>query len=577
MEKIASDLKVTELKQSSLCKAYEEVHSQASSVLLLTLQWKDLQEHFDSTRSALQGLLGEVVEREKEIDLKEKQWEAKQSQLNSEIDVKVKKLGEVDRLIEERSRELDLHEKHVDSVKLLIQEHCEELVIKEKQFASINASIKEKEREFGVRKNRLDSLQKSIKEAESKCESKVKEVDEVRAILRNYVNDVELKERQFNAIRRSVEERREEVELKEGQLRVYESAIDECEREIQVREEKLNFIKNSTVECSNEVESKEKQLRLVQKEVEFKEKQFALLRKSMDEYFQKFEMKQKEWEAKVKELELKERVFESKFAEIDATSDKINECLGEVELKEKNIDSLSNVLGVKEREFESRVKEFELEKKEFESNRNPELGARKKGSDDLDPEVKVHEAENSITNKTIERPKDGRSLQLLLNNHLKRHDLICSEINGVLVDSSDPAKLVLDAMESFYPSNSSSTSGKDKDFDLIIIRRSCVIILEQLMAVSPQINPQVRGEAIKLACDWKAQMKVTTGNDLEVLGFLNLLASFRLGSLFVADEIRRLIDIVSHHRQAPGLRQALCIADKVAAPGKLFHYSALIC
>lgn len=572
MEKIESDLRVTELKQSSLCNAYEELHSRASSVLLFTLQWKDLQQHFDSTRSALQGLLDEVAERDKGVRLKEDQWEAKQSGLSAELDLKLRRLGEVDSLVGERLRELESLEKHVDSVKLLIQENCEELEVKEKQVAAANASVAARQSELhqinravAERKTRLDSVQKSLNEAELKCASKVREVDEVRATLRKYVGDIELKERQFSALRRSVEERRSEVELKEGQLRDYESAIDECEREIHQREEKLKSVNNSIAECSNEVESKKKQLVLVQGEVELYEKHLAALRTSMDEFCHKLEAKRTELEDGVRELELKEKAFEAKFAEIDGVGVKISECLREVELKEENVDSVCNELEMKRREFESRVEQFELEKKEFDAKLKEDASAG------LVPKVKVEQAENCIASNdnAVERPKDGRSLQLLLNQHLSRHELICSEIYGVLVDSSDPAKLVLDAMEGFYPSNSS----KDKDFDLGIIRKSCVIILEQLMKASPQITPQVRKEAIKLASDWKAL--VATENVLEVLGFLHLLAAFRLGSRFVAGEIQSLVNIVHHHRQAPELRRALCIADK--PPSKLFNRPVLIC
>nr|POE61221.1 frigida-like protein 5 [Quercus suber] len=70
MEKVDSDLKLLDLKQRGLRKAFEALKTQASSILLLTLQWEDLEEHLDSTRKSIETQFKELEECEKEMGLK---------------------------------------------------------------------------------------------------------------------------------------------------------------------------------------------------------------------------------------------------------------------------------------------------------------------------------------------------------------------------------------------------------------------------------------------------------------------------------------------------------------------------
>ncbi|KAF3944771.1 hypothetical protein CMV_028789 [Castanea mollissima] len=83
MEKVASDLKLLDLKRSGLSKAFEALNAQASSILLLTLQWKDLEEHLDSTRKSIETQFKELEEGEKEMGLKVKQLGLVQSELGA--------------------------------------------------------------------------------------------------------------------------------------------------------------------------------------------------------------------------------------------------------------------------------------------------------------------------------------------------------------------------------------------------------------------------------------------------------------------------------------------------------------
>ena len=65
-------------------------------------------------------------------------------------------------------------------------------------------------------------------------------------------------------------------------------------------------------------------------------------------------------------------------------------------------------------------------------------------------------------------------------------------------------------------------------------------------------------------------MTVPSENELEVLGFLRLVAAYNLASTYDTEELRRLLSSISYRQQAAQLHQALGIADK--APGMLFLF-----
>ncbi|KAA0045784.1 FRIGIDA-like protein 5 isoform X1 [Cucumis melo var. makuwa] len=96
VERIASETKIAEWKQSILSKTHEQLHSEASSFLIFSLQWKDLERHFESTREMILTLYEEVERRETAISSKEEAIALKEE----EFELKKKELNEFNLLIE---------------------------------------------------------------------------------------------------------------------------------------------------------------------------------------------------------------------------------------------------------------------------------------------------------------------------------------------------------------------------------------------------------------------------------------------------------------------------------------------
>ncbi|KAI5326537.1 hypothetical protein L3X38_035611 [Prunus dulcis] len=208
-----------------------------------------------------------------------------------------------------------------------------------------------------------------------------------------------------------------------------------------------------------------------------------------------------------------------------------------IQERQKHLESEEKLLQEQAKELELKQKQFDSTQKSMEAN------------------VPSSSSIQSSANR------NGRDLQLLMNENLKRIDLVGREISCVLQASSDPAKLVLDAMQGFYPSNL-NVDNQEFDYDLRVIRRSCLLLLQELKRFSPQINPHVRDEAMELAADWKARMKVATENWLEILGFLRLVSTYEFTTAYDAKELQTLLAIVVKQDQATEFCQAFGITNK---------------
>jgi hypothetical protein len=157
---------------------------------------------------------------------------------------------------------------------------------------------------------------------------------------------------------------------------------------------------------------------------------------------------------------------------------------------------------------------------------------------------------------------DGKALLLYLNeHHLKDHESMRDGLYNALKVSVDSGKLVLEAMKWFY---SLEKKKGDLDPEVTAVRRSCVLLLEELMRVKPVIKAEVREEAVKLALEWKEKLSVGMGNSWKIFGFLLLLSAFGLTGEFQSEEVLDLFVCVLQRKHAPELFLALGFADKAS-------------
>jgi hypothetical protein len=150
------------------------------------------------------------------------------------------------------------------------------------------------------------------------------------------------------------------------------------------------------------------------------------------------------------------------------------------------------------------------------------------------------------------------SLQLDTTEKTDEVESLYNDIFANLLDSSDPSRLVLDMIQ-----NPTIPLCKKGD-NAVIIADYHIYLLEQLMKISPNINPCVREEALKLAFDLKSNMSESTENSLVVLGFLLLLSIYGLVTSFGEEEVLELFASVAQHKIAIELFETLGFANKVS-------------
>ncbi|KAH9315072.1 hypothetical protein KI387_023699 [Taxus chinensis] len=168
---------------------------------------------------------------------------------------------------------------------------------------------------------------------------------------------------------------------------------------------------------------------------------------------------------------------------------------------------------------------------------------------------------------------DSKGLLNLLSVNRKYVSALRDEVPAALRFAIDPARLVLDAVEGFYPPN----QGNKMETGLPAQRRSCILLLESLAPLladpvmrsdHPEVESNVKEQAKMIADNWKSKLAdvdtdASNGNSLEAQAFLQLLVTFGIASEYDEDELCKLVISVSRRRQTPELCQSLGLAEKM--------------
>ncbi|XP_065873078.1 FRIGIDA-like protein 3 [Euphorbia lathyris] len=171
---------------------------------------------------------------------------------------------------------------------------------------------------------------------------------------------------------------------------------------------------------------------------------------------------------------------------------------------------------------------------------------------------------------------DSEGLHKFISDNRKNLAVIREEIPLAFRAAENPAQLVLNSLEDFYPMEVSTVDGK-KDSVLLGLRRTCIMLMEclsillcytDLVALSDIISEGVKERAKAIAEEWKPKLDAldadaSNGNSLEAHAFLQLLATFRIASDFDEEELSRLIPMVSRRRQAAELCRFLGLSEKM--------------
>ncbi|KAL4351264.1 hypothetical protein GQ457_06G017400 [Hibiscus cannabinus] len=530
---------------------------------------RDFEFEKERQRKDLEFSVEQCEQQLKEVKLMEKM-------IKEEIGLKEKSL-------KERCRDLEIIERGV-------QKRLEEIKREEEEFGQKERDLEQRCRDVELSENCLQKGLKDLKLKSAQCEERFMELKSMEESITTQFEELKEKEEQFKLKMNHFEQcsrdftmEKMSLEMGHQDLEAKQKHNEECLREIKLKEKQ---IEESSVELARKYELQFEDLEYKVKQYDQRFLELKLKEKLVKDDFEQIQakeqqlgLKERHFEQCSKDLEFKEKCIEQRYWELESKEKHCTECLRKVELREKEIEEVS---AEHRRKYEQQSSELEFNVKKCEQRiRDLDLKEKKlvEWSNELEskslalalhPQVKNESTGSSSVKYSIDHSSpahlrfcvymDGKDLQMFLNERWKEHGSIGTEVAMALQLAADPAKLVLDAMEGFYPPH---LSKGDKEFEGDVARRSCILLLEQLMKLSPEVKPHVKNEAMKLAFSWITKMRVESGHELEVLGFLRLLASFQLAGAFDADELVNFLVFVAQHIQTPELFKVLGLGDKI--------------
>lgn len=512
---------------------FEEIKCRDSAScgsLALSLREADLiRESVEKKLEELEKMKAEFAsfQEEKNLELASKQQllETMSEELVMDAQLKNDQLIEHEAMVCRLLERLELAKYEVEGMKRSCDERYQELCSKMRELASkeqlLDARCKEVFKDVGLRNEELIERVKLGHQLLERLELAKDNVEGLNRVIHENYRKIGLKESEMDSLRDWVEKKMDEADLKASEFEGRERIIAEKEAHLISKE--------------TELQEMEKYLRAQQKELKDEREKIDLAEKSSEQ--------------KLKHLDFRERnlnsvrgFIRSCFKEHRGIKRELRTEKDLVEKREKDLILREQHLNNALEDIASREKLVEDTVKLLEQQSSPKM---------LDAPLLI-EPDDSADLKFMVR-MDGKTLQMFVNDANKDMEAMGDEIFTVLHLSSDPAKLVLDAMEGFYPPH---LRKEDVGFN---VRRTCITLLVQLTKMSPKIKPHVREEAIEVATLWKSKLGDTAqvARSLEVLGFLYLLSAFDLFSYFDSDEIAGLLMMVDQLKETAELHYGL--------------------
>ncbi|CAN1791842.1 FRIGIDA-like protein 3 [Linum perenne] len=315
------------------------------------------------------------------------------------------------------------------------------------------------------------------------------------------------------------------------------------------------------------------------------EEHFHGLERSLKRRFHELEDQEKEYETKTREAQ---DILEKRQAAVIA---KEHASLGK--LQEKRDAAMFAITNALEKHQDVSSLESSLVATD---NQCDEVSLEDQPSDtmladsNLGEVINPGESENSEAVSYPELVKlceemDADGLHKFISDNRKNLAVLREEIPLALKAALDPAQLVLNSLENFYPLEDLPVDGK-KDAILLGVRRTCIMLMECLsillmysdqVSVSDVISDEVKERAKAIAESWNPKLEAldldaSNGNSLEAHAFLQLLATFGIASDFDVEELSRLIPMVSRRRQAAELCRFLGLSEKMPGSSSFFEH-----
>ncbi|XP_057452292.1 uncharacterized protein LOC130744118 [Lotus japonicus] len=561
-----------ELKEKQIKGQVKELESKEEELVEKVKRVESKEKHFESLMEEFKSKAKQLEGRVEELELKDKQLKDQVNEVESkegefveqvkDLESKTKHFESLKEEFVEQVKDMELKKKHFESL-------MEELISKEEQLEGRVEELELKEKQLKGQVKELESKEEELVEKVKRVESKEKHSESLKEEFVEQVKDMELKKKHFESLmevlkskEKKHEDQLKELMLKEKQLIGQEKELESKNKHFDRVEKELKSKKKQFEGQVKKFELKEKKFKGQLEELESKQnhfnnqaKELESKKKQLEGREEKIVLKEKQLKGQTVEFESKEEKFVEQVNDLESNKKHFESLMKELKSKEKQLEGLSKELNLKEKQLEDRVKEFELKMEKFEIQVK-ELKSDERSEKRNEVSVKSFEDENELDNQFCPSI-DGRSLQFLSNEKADEPESFENDILANLKATSDPSKLVLDIIQN--PLIPTCAEGDNA----VILDSTHIVLLEQLMQISPHVKPHVREEAMKLAIDLKANMRANTENSSLVLCFLLLLSIYGLLPCFGEDDVLKLFEFAAHHKQSVELFRNLGFADKV--------------
>ena len=159
------EINLCEVKIVNLAKAWEKFQSEASGLVVLSLQWRDLEDHLKSVKGNVEKRLVELQNRSVEIDEREKvveAWEVKADGFRREVEGKEEELSGLRMLVEECRVEKRLKDSELDEVVERLRKTQGEIGLRGGELAEMERERVEVSAEMGRAETRRRGLDDDI-------------------------------------------------------------------------------------------------------------------------------------------------------------------------------------------------------------------------------------------------------------------------------------------------------------------------------------------------------------------------------------------------------------------------------
>ncbi|OEL19811.1 FRIGIDA-like protein 3 [Dichanthelium oligosanthes] len=171
---------------------------------------------------------------------------------------------------------------------------------------------------------------------------------------------------------------------------------------------------------------------------------------------------------------------------------------------------------------------------------------------------------------------DTKGLLKFLSENCKKLASLRDELSIALRCATDPARVVLDSLEGFFPPDQTDSPGDDTNNALQVQRRSCIVLME---AIAPALgtkepsgndpwSSETKEQAKAIAEEWKSKLAeidldASNGYSLEAQAFLQLLATFNVDSMLDEDELCKIVVAVSRRKQTAVTCRSLGLNERI--------------